>query len=568
LDGIILDLQAAGGSFRVFDDQHLTADLEDLIPHAHLTPSPAWESLAVASEEGSLPSRRSFSSQLPSDFTVDYEHDLRWSNLSPLTLSAGSPSTGLDLVRRWFEEVCPAWSGFDSNSNMNRELAGSLWQSSEPVFMCLQSMAASFVTSRLPRMHQPALRLLKKAVSSVQADIASNATLYYSIPTTSLFSLLCLGTSVCWLDAQRVGSPFLRQAKKLLEQMNLQPLFMDTEQLRILRYFEKSLLYWEMLVSVVADGEAEPGAERQDCSGDTSVVHVTRDENVADMLPHPWTGISSLSSQLFGQAVRLCRVYRQGITNPTGRASSLLTAMQRIDEARKLEERILELDFAYAAYLGDTGDTRTPRSHLVQVAEAYQLASLLQLYITFPDLVSLRLPHEMNASQAGDVPWNKWIVPLALRLVNVLGRIPPESGSRMMQPLLYICAGAGLRRDTSTAIYDSVDGLCIIRSATPSLGLKDGHMDMMAYVDQLDEGVDEDATAETTFGAAMDVGEARNFINARLDLLKRTLHPNPIVVTAQLLKAVWAAYDAEPAGSTSVHWFDVMDRTGLRSLFG
>ncbi|KAI6784939.1 C6 zinc finger domain containing protein [Emericellopsis cladophorae] len=340
---------------------------------------------------------------------------------------------------------------------------------------------------------------------------------------------------------------------------------MDAEQLRILQYFEKSLGYWEMLVSVVACDEAETGVERQ--SRETTVAQVTPDGNAADTLPHPWTGISSLSSQLFGQAVRLCRVYRQGITNPTGRASSLLTAMQRIDEARNLEERILDLDFGSAAHLGDTGDTRTPRSHLVLVAEAYQLAALLQLYITFPDLVSLRLPHERNLNQAEDVPWNKWIVPLALRLVNVLEQIPPESGSRMMQPLLYICAGAGLRRDSSVAIDTAFSGLCILRPATPS-GMKDGQVDMMAYVDQIDVGADEDATDEHTPGTAMDVDEARNFINARLDLLKRTLHPNPIIVTAQLLKAVWAAYDAEPAGSTSVHWFDVMEKTGLRSLFG
>ncbi len=45
--------------------------------------------------------------------------------------------------------------------------------------------------------------------------------------------------------------------------------------------------------------------------------------------------------------------------------------------------------------------------HLYNVTEAYRLSSLLQLYLTFPDLVANRIPSQ--AGEDGSVAWDAWV---------------------------------------------------------------------------------------------------------------------------------------------------------------
>lgn len=288
-----------------------------------------------------------------------------------------------------------------------------------------------------------------------------------------------------------------------------------------------------------------------------------------DMVVHPWTGISSLTSQLFSQSMHLCRAYRRRITNPTGRASSLSAAMQDIGDSAKLEEQLLELEFSSVAPTNETGDCRTPWIHLAKVAEAYQMSALLQLYVTFPDLVSMRLPKESQNDSDGHVSWDKWVIPLTLRLIEVLDQIPPDSGSRVMQPILYICASTGLRYSSSHSVHNGPRN----RDTNASLEALDldtsGFDDLLGYVGQMDAthgGVG--PNPPLTQQLAVDIANGREFIMRRLKVLETNLQPKPIIVAQELVRAIWAAYDAEPPGATAVHWLDVMQKKELRSLFG
>lgn len=513
------------------------------------------------------------------NFAVDSNaFDMFMMQIPPMPSPSSGPETTLRLINNWFDSVCPAWSGFDSRINMNRQLASSLWQSSASVFHSLQSMSASFMSARTPQLKRPARRLLQTAASTIQAEVDSikltGPTLNY-MPTSLLFSLFCLGTTICWLDPGLVGAPFLEEARSLLQRAVDQFQAADSETLALISFFKKSLVYWEMLVSVVDDTSPRSQADIALLSQRLDPVDVDPfDGPGTDMVLHPWTGISSTTSRLFARSIRLCRTYRRRITNPTGRAISLSTAMQEIEEAQKLEERLLELDFSSVIqFKADTGDPRTPWPHLARVAEAYQLAALLQLYVTFPDLVSIRLPHESALSGEGDVPWDKWITPLALRLVSVLEQIPPDSSSRVMQPLLYICACTGLRHSSSSPPKN-----LSTRSETasrPTEMRRTSHSaisgrNFVEYVGQIDAGDDTyNDDPDSIPQVAMDIANARHFIMFRLSVLSSTLQPRPIVVAQNLVKAIWAAYDSElGTGSTSVHWLDVMKKGDLISLFG
>lgn len=484
----------------------------------------------------------------------------------PMHIRGGTETAG-GLITNWFEQVCPIWSAFDSCLNQNRKIASDLMHHSAAVIDTLQSMSASYLSARLPQMKRPALALLKRAAATIlsEANSLRGRDILDTVPTGLLFALFCLGTSVCWLDASRLGLPFLKEAKDLLQRLTWQNIPRSDDELEILAFFKKSLLYWEMLLSFVDDYDPGSDLESREQENRISPARNTKHTST-DAIPHPWTGISTQTSHLFSQSIRLCRSYRRRVSKPSGSEVALSAAMQEIQEAQKLEESLLELDFASATPQIHTGDQRTPWLHLAYVAEAYQLASLLQLYLTFPDLVALRLPSDFGLQSSDSVPCDKWTIPLALRLTKLLEQIPPDSGSLVIQPLLYICASTGLCYNISLCSPMPTcqpDGV-VSESSQVTLG----GLDILGYVDQMgaDNGNQPDAALVPEI--AVEIGIARNFILKRLDTLECTLHPRPIAVAKQLVKAIWATYDDESRGCRSGHWLDVMEAQDLRSLFG
>lgn len=478
----------------------------------------------------------------------------------------GGPEATEALMANWFEQVCPAWSAFDSCLNPNRKIATELMHQSASVFNTLQSMSACFLSARLPQMTGPALRLLKKAAASVtvEADAVRKKDVLDTVPTAVLFSLFCLGTSVCWLDARRLGLPFLREAKDLLQRLSWIPFNASEDQLEMLAFFRKSLVYWEMLLSFVDDYTPSTDGNGADTNYEASSVHDIRSTNT-DLFLHPWTGISTQTSRLFTRSITLCRSYRRRISKPTGSEISASAAIREIEEAKRLEQHLNSLEFTSIVPVSQTGDEKTPWVHLAYVAEAYQLASLLQLYLTFPDLVAMRLSLETGIQPSGPITCDKWTIPLAIRLTKLLEQIPPESGSRVVQPLLYICASSGLCSNLATDSPESgyTDDLEIDTSAP----VTSGSLEILGYIDQMDTAAGKPDSAPVQ-KIAIELANARNIIMRRLDMLESSLQPRPIMVAKELVKAIWDLYDDENRGCATGHWLDVMEAHNLRSLFG
>ncbi|GJC93338.1 C6 zinc finger domain containing protein [Colletotrichum higginsianum] len=489
--------------------------------------------------------------------------------LAPYSLTPGLADTSSAFVINWFEQVCPAWSGFDSNTNLNRKIAIDLWRTSATVCSSLESMSAAFLASRLPSMRQSALRLMQRATDFIQAElqVVKARPDHRAVPTGLLFSLFCLGTTVCWIDSRLYGLPFLREARSLIRRLNAQSAAaaaFSTANQDMLSFFNKSLAYCEMLLSVVRDDEP---LDQQADDHPESQLQVTDERS-----PHPWTGVSTLTTRLFAQCIRLCRTarhrLRQAAMDPQKYFSN---ALQDLIGAQRLEEQLLELDFPSESPEVDTGDSSTPVSHLARVAEAYRLSSLLHLYQTFPDLVSLRLPAESPMTESGSVPWDEWIIPLALRLVKVLEHIPATSGTRVIQPLLYISASTGLRHDAPAASdmfaafgslqQDLMGGTGSNMVSPPPLF--DSH-NLSLYISQM---ADAPAREGPMSNMTLDVGSARHFVMRRLSILESSLPPTPVVVAKELVQSIWRAYDGD-IGSPTVHWIDVMEDNDLRSMFG
>jgi hypothetical protein len=306
--------------------------------------------------------------------------------------------------------------------------------------------------------------------------------------------------------------------------------------------------------------------------------------------PHVWTGISSSVQQTFGLVMGLCQnrcVARNAETNQS--ADSLCDALCDIELAHDLERELLSFDFVgdqpdTKACTNETGDPNAPLSHLVDTAEAYRIASLLHLYLAFSDLEVKAIcdnvseltddndisswtqsPANMNRDQA--------LLTLTLRLVDVLKRIPADSGARCIQPILLISAAAGLKFDIPVQTTSShrngmtssihIGGTMINREAL----LFGGN----SQTPGLPNNFDASSTCEglpLLTSLTLEVSAARRFVINRLGALQQSLPPRPIGVALALVRAIWSNYDSADESLRTTHWMKTMVNSGLQTLFG
>ncbi|KAK7214012.1 hypothetical protein V2G26_021190 [Clonostachys chloroleuca] len=459
------------------------------------------------------------------------------------------------LIEYWFHDVCAIWSQYDSPKNFNRVIATTLWSSSEAVSISLESMSAAYLSSKLPHMRQTSASLMKSATRIINSELAAvqNLNQFTSVPIGLLFALLCIGTSVCWLYPDYLGTPYLREAKSLLYQINRQRRRLCAEDYKLLHVLNKSWTYCDMLLSVVTSSDAQNSHDMENIEDISADGYPTAEQpplNDGQESPHPWTGVSTTISMLFTRTMKLCRnfhfkVKQQSLVS----ADDLSAALGLIGEAKAMEQRLLQ--FTVSRPVEETGDQRTPCGHLVNVAEAYRLAGLLHLYQTFSDLVTRRLPNSVSTGQgntrtAGD----HVIIPLGLHLVQILKQLPTDSGSRMTQPLLCITASTGLRFTSSNTIPDIEE------------------WDMSAYVSRLCRADEDPERLSSLSISDLEIGNARQFLLGRLNALEMVLPSRPVIVAKNLIKSIWNAYDNGRPTGNNVHWIDIMERQSLQSLFG
>lgn len=525
------------------------------------------------------------------------------------------------LISYWFNSVCSMWCAYDSPQNWYRNLAGGTWQHSEPVYYALQAMSASVLVDSLPHMKQALPKLTGQAALSIQHAVTLHATLQGDqagpLPTDLLLAVLGMGTSICWSDPRQLGFWFLDQARRLLNRYSHEgDLALDSPGQQTVEYFRQALIYWEMLANVVskdyqnilnsrrsrfkkrirrAMSLSEPDADI-DARTATQFGPGNRPKDPEGPTPHPWTGVSGDIQQTFGLVMGLCQnrcVTRNTDSNLS--ADHLCDALCDIELAHDLEKELLSFDFVgnqpdTKARPNETGDPNAPLSHLVDTAEAYRLASLLHLYLAFSDL-EVKFIRESVFDVTNDEDTSSWtqtpsnmhrdqaLLTLTLRLVDVLKRIPADSGARCIQPILLISAAAGLKFDipvqtansgrngSSTSIH--VGGTMINRSAMsdpldnssvlfdPALGLSNIMNASLAC---------EELPVLTSL--TLEVSDARRFIINRLGALQQSLPPRPIGVALALVRAIWFNYDSTDERLRGMHWMNTMVNSGLQTLFG
>ncbi|EEU39767.1 uncharacterized protein NECHADRAFT_93054 [Fusarium vanettenii 77-13-4] len=431
--------------------------------------------------------------------------------LNPQAIS--EPSTF--LIELWFKSVCGAWAAYDSPTNPFRRLGSSLWGSSRPLFYSLQSMAAASLVKRQPEIQEIAAsapRIATEAIIHELRKLFEAPNTVTTIPHALIISLFCLSSSLCWMDHKQLGLQYLRHVRVILSLLEMRSKHLTKEDQKLVEFFKECLIYEESVRSIVT-------SYKEDIS--TLMEWTPATYPPYDFVLHPWTGVPPKIIALFGKAMSLCRRSRdtwRGSIAPTYEV--MWQAMLDINEAQALEETLLSVEVP--ALIEDAGEIRKEDGldmDLHRAAEVFRLSSLLQLYQTFPDLVSRRLPDRIDS---GSVTKTTWPTSLALYITGILSEIPAES-IRCLQPLLCLGVGSGLR--------------FIGDSKSP----KQRHFS--------------------------DVGLAREFIMDRLRGFGQGPAVGPIVILRELLQAVWSWYDSETVPG-SVHWLDVMADLKYETVFG
>ncbi|KAJ5311460.1 Aflatoxin biosynthesis regulatory protein [Penicillium atrosanguineum] len=477
------------------------------------------------------------------------------------------------LIEYYFKEVAALFSSYDSQMNPFRTTVSRLWGSSLAMCRTMQSMAAATLVNDFPQFGPMGRKMRDEAVDIITREAVMD--------DKSLLALLMLGQTASWHDPKDLGISFFNLLRKQLNSISSSsetPTYGFVKSCsNNYRFFEEALIYWEMLLSFVADNDSMVFSEsRASSSGEQLVLQ---------RVPHPWTGIAKDTQFTVHEVGRLVRRERKRIRSRNFTSQEDITrAQMAIEKARELEKRLLGLAHPSEAEIVSPGDDETPVWHLLTMAEVYRCTGLMQLYRVFPDLLRNRLPTQntvfsnttsnrdpffpidldsmnmstgfcntspsttanthSNHTQAHASPTlssppdiynqapddktpetlsSNWLTEFAMTTISRLKTIPLESRTRCLQPFLLVASCSELRLPPHS---HSEDGSTNDSTEAPTVSME-----------------------------AIEVSQTRRFILGRLTSFLHVLPPKPINVCLKLVKEVWRRMDR---GETDAYWIDVM----------
>lgn len=500
------------------------------------------------------------------------------------------------LIEYWFRHVCPARSTFDSDINYNRQVAWNTWSTSDAVSSTIQAMAAACLVHRKPQLSEILLSLKSQALTAVCLGINQvQDSTGSDIKAGLMFAVLSLGTSLHWFaPASRFGSEYswLQSARNLLSIWKTR---LAASECLLYAYFSQALMYWDLLLAPLGRGSfpMKIGIKRQQLQhrlegtlGLSVYDTTTRDEWIGDgtddflgTRPNSWCGVSSEVINLHGQVLALCHSVSIRSTtidiSPTERAYHTLCNMSI---ARELQRELLAMSFDTLVLLEEaqgfpvqTQDGKTPMSHLLQTAEGFRKAALLQLHLTFEDLPILQVfPSSdsfVDTSHTRHLSRNDMLLELVTDLAKILENIPIDSGCTSIHPILYLAVAVGF---------------CNIEESTPWLetyqapGIHEEHPEFEVRIPiiqdlsgtRISQSEFEPSTNGLLSGSStsMDISKARLMTLSRLKTLQHMLPHASSGQVLQVVKAIWAAYDDKQACGSSICWFTIVREISPETL--
>ncbi|KAN0094250.1 Fungal specific transcription factor domain containing protein [Hyaloscypha variabilis] len=366
------------------------------------------------------------------------------------------------LIQHYFTRVCKIAGCFDSEISPFRTIPAAMMCHSRPVFLLLQASSAAQLSRQHPKMRYKALSLQSEAFSAVRNEITS---LRGSMIVSDELMLTCIiaGLTSTWYDVNDLGLSHVLGSQFLLS------LWLASKKHR-LKYQETFILgayvYW-LAISAFVTGDPRSSFHFQEGLHET-VRRLDMSFDILDdddepeasrrVFPHPLTGFSMQTFICVGKVGSLCRL---------AHAETSLTLMKTRyqqdeleEKARLVEAELLNMSQSRLYNFRDPQDSQTTVDEILAVGEAYRCAGLLQLYMTFPQLLQqygqdhvynegsswedqflCELTHQEFPSASTLTPLHhNWLRRLALHILSILESIPPSSGTRVLQGLPALIA--------------------------------------------------------------------------------------------------------------------------------
>lgn len=322
------------------------------------------------------------------------------------------------------------------------------------------SMAAAKKSRKDHAYRARALAYQSQALHHLRADICQ-ATAW---STELIFVILMLGMSTAWHDVTDLGIPHLRAMQQAVRYLNNGTTDGDK---CMLEFFRNALVYWEM-VTAFMDKDApvyEHSKPKATFAKLVATCEPYDDSHSSSRDPHPWTGIASIPQRLFTRLVRLVQRTRAQIRSGSTSEEVACEQAEILQAAEDLERELWTFRLPNLHEIVHTGDERTPATHHLLLAEAYMFANFFQLYSCFPHLFRKRRS-SWNVDAAANASYPAFVVDdpafcksdlwpsstnldeqqalLGISVIRRLQRLPSDSGTLCVQPLLLLIASTAI----------------------------------------------------------------------------------------------------------------------------
>lgn len=308
-----------------------------------------------------------------------------------------------------------------------------------------------------------------------------------------------------------------------------------------------ALAYWEALLAFVVDQPLDS----------LDYLKPFCDQSALDMVRlNPWSGICTPVFIYLGQVGILARQKRVSSKMQVMGWSASYDAVSRdlLSTASMIESQILQYEVPPRSKTCDTGDPTTSLADLENYARCYQIASLLELYRSFPELSS---NHELLSESYP---------------ARINARDPHQAPKRAERAFLLDMAGKLM---------------WLIESAPKNCGISTGHTLAIIICGSVLFNVPEDATSgdskdRNAYKLLNSIAASPAIVARWRESLRERIHSNARATglrsfeqVEQLLDATWSRADAacdlrhsNYEDLLDVHWLDVMAECRLETVYG
>ncbi|KAE8341944.1 hypothetical protein BDV24DRAFT_150739 [Aspergillus arachidicola] len=357
---------------------------------------------------------------------------------------------------------------------------------------------------------------------------------------------ILLGMTSAWRDSSALGITHIHTARALFQESIARPEASNDPQST--SFLVGIMAYWEAMVAIVTT---------QSPRSLEYLIPFCKQENHDTLVyPNPWAGASTTIFIYAAEVSTLCRQNRLTKYLSTSIASTEVCENifhEQLTKAGELEAKVLQYSPPVSGCIKDPDDRFTSVSHLQCLAQIYKFSVLVQLYLTFPNLLQKSnstmstLDTDLSNETSQRSP-NEIIVGLAVNILNLISSVPESSGIKVLLTVPLIIAGSALQK---------------VENHNQDIG--DLHRTNPFSIEK---------AIISVHSSDFMILHWRFLVRQKLKVLHEFVRLDPVPRALQILEVVWLRADLCVSNRTNtstqvfIHWLDVMNEERLESIFG